>query len=302
MQPYIPKNHLPLAGIILLLVASILSGLVIGALAYFISQFIYFIVVFPLVIGAMGMIVYYRLILFAGVRQTLLLTLFGLSMGLCIAFAFYEAPYFILRNDFITNVQKEYQVDFQDASAGFDKVLIGETGSSGLLGYMKLRAREGDTYTNYFIINSMPLKGFSFTLKSTWAWIYWSIEVILFSISGALMGFQWGKKEYNFSANDWYDHMVPKQFGAASIENKAKLFAGLNGNNLDEINQLLVSEDELSHPMLELYRQHSRNKKGDILVRIKQTTRINPTKVKRITLNQWEVPPHEFEQIRQVTV
>jgi hypothetical protein len=296
MKPYIAQNHLSILGILVLVVGSIISGGLIGALAYFISNLFYLILVFPLLVGGVTALAYYLLMQLARVRFTLIQVVMGFIMGLCVALGFYGAPYIEMRNNFINDAQKNYLVDVQTASKGFDNALTKETGSSGLVGYMKLRAQEGDSYTSFVVINSLPVNESTFTIQSTWAWMYWAIELILMAIPSALSGFYGGRKPFNRSANDWYDwsDLSRKQIGSAALENKEKLGVFFQTNNLTAISELLVPEGAIPHPVLEIYEQRSKNKKGDILLTIKQTFQADATKVKRKILSQWEIPPEEY--------
>jgi hypothetical protein len=293
MKQYSAQNRVPVLGLIVLVIGSILLGIGIGALAYFISNFIYLIFVFPVVVGFIAAIAFHRLMQFVKVRHSLIGALFGLITGICVAGSFYGVPYLVIRNNFVNDAQKKYQVNAETASMGFDKLLTRETGSGGFLGYMKLRAREGDSYTNYLVVNSMPINVFSFTIKSTWAWIYWLVEVLFISFPIVWLGFDVGKRAFNQSANDWYN-VFPKQIGAVSLESKEKLLSLLQTSDLHGISELMLPEEELSHPMLEIYEQRSQNKKGDVLLSVKQTFRNKNSKIKRNIISQWEILPQEY--------
>jgi hypothetical protein len=273
---------------ILLIIGSALLGIAIGILAYFVSNLIYYIFAFSLVAGGATMISYYKLLQFAKVRHSIIAAIMGLITGLSVALAYYTTPYWTLRNEFITNAQKNYQVSAERASAAFDKILVEETGTGGFIGYMKLRAKEGDQFTNYVVENGMPIHEFSFTLKSTWAWIYWLLETAFFSIPTAWIGYDVGKRAFSESANDWYNPL-PKQICAVSLKSKDKLLALLKGNNLQEASDLAIAEEKASHPMVEIYEQRGDNKKGDILLSVKETYRDNKGKIKRNVIGQWEV-------------
>jgi hypothetical protein len=296
MKLYTTQKHLTFFGLIVLASGTIISGILLGILAYYISNLFYLLLVFPLIVGGAAVFVYNKIAEFSKIRFTLITTIMGFLMGAIVALAFYGTPYLETRNSVINNFQKKYGIDAQTASKGFDNILIKETGSSGLVGFMKLRAQEGDTYTSYFIINSVPVHESKFTLQSTAAWAYWIIEVILMAFPSTLLGFFAGRRHFNQSANNWYDWdaISPKQIGSISLENKEKLLELLKANNLLRISELLVPEGAIEHPLIEVYEQRCKNKKGDILFIIKQTARINPTKVKRSMLSQWEVPPQEY--------
>lgn len=288
MKPYLAPNRIPSFGIILLIIGSVILGIAIGVLAYFVSNLIYYIFAFSLVVGGATMIAYYKLLQFAKVRHSIIAALMGLIIGLLVALTYYATPYWILRNEFITNAQQNYHASAEKASAAFDKILIEETGTGGFVGYMKLRAKEGDHFTNYVVENGMPILEFSFTLKSTWAWLYWLLETVFFSIPTAWIGYDVGKRAFSESANDWYNPL-PKQICAIPSENKEKILTLLKGNSLQEISELAIAEEKITHPMIEIYVQRSNNKKGDILLSVKQTYRDHKEKIKRNVIAQWEV-------------
>lgn len=293
MNPYTPKNNLPVKGIFLLVPGSIILGLVLGVAAYFITRFIYLVVIIPLAIGFVGLVLYDKLLKFVKVRHIALTTLMGLMIGITTAITYYATPYFVERNNFIAEVQEMYGVSASDASHGFNEVLISETGSSGLLGYMKLRANVGDQYTNYIIINSVPIEMFRFTFRSAQAWIYWGLEMLLIALPIAWAGYNRSKNFFNLSANDWY-LPLPDQIGSIPIENKAELNSFLLENRLQDVSELMVAEGDLQHPTLEIYEQYSKNRKGDRLLIVEETTRESPTKVSRTTIARWEIPQEEY--------
>jgi len=78
------------------------------------------------------------------------------------------------------------------------------------------------------------------------------------------------------------------------IENKAELTALFQKNSSLEVSELMVSEGDIPHPTLEIYEQHSKNRKGDTLLVVKETARQGPTKVNRTTIARWEITPEEY--------
>jgi hypothetical protein len=299
MQKYQPQNHIPISGLILLAVGSVVLGVVVGALGYFISGIYYFLFIFPLALGIATAWVFSKLTQVAKVRYSIMTCFFGLTMGLLVAFAFYDVPYLYERYDFINYAQKRYQVSERGASISLDNYLIEDTGSKGLLGYMKLRAKEGDDYTNYLVFNSVPINEFMITMNSTWSWIYWMIESLFISIPAAWIGYEIGKRPFNKSTNEWYSSSH-KQIGAVSLGDKNNLLAYLIENNPHGVGDLIVSEEELTHPMIEIFRRKSEKKKGDILISIQQTHQTDKLKIKTEVLSQWEIPQQEYELIEEI--
>lgn len=293
MRPYIPQNNTPVKGMILLVIGSIILGLVIGTAAYFVTRFIYLVVIIPLVIGLIGVVLYDKLLVFVKVRHIVLTTFVGLMIGIITAVTYHAIPYFIERNNFITEVKEMYGVDAREASCGFNEVLSEETGSRGLLGYMKLRANTGDQYTNYVIVNSIAIELFSFSFRSTQAWLYWGFEMLLIALPMAWAGYNRSRNFFNHSADDWY-LPLPDQIGSVPIENKAVLTALFQENSLLNLSELMVAEGDIPHPTLEIYEQHSKNRKGDTLLVVKETARQSPTKVNRTTIARWEITPEDY--------
>jgi len=214
-------------------------------------------------------------------------------IGIIAAITYYATPYFIERNNFIAEVKDIYGVDESEASLGFNEVLFSETGSRGLLGYMKIRADVGDQYTNYIIVNSVPIEMFSFTFRSTQAWIYWGLEMLLIALPIAWAGYNRGRNYFNPSANDWYLPLAD-QIGSIPLENKSELNMFLLENRLLDVSELMVAEGDIQHPTLEIYEQYSKKRTGDRLLIIKETNRESPTKVNRTTIARWEIPLEEY--------
>jgi hypothetical protein len=280
MKLYSALNHLPISGMIVLIAGSVITGIALGVLAYFISNLLYLVFIFPVLVGFAGALVYQRLVFFTKVRHNWLTPSIGFAAGILIAAAFYASSDWWVRHDVITSFQKEYATDVLTASSALDTFLTVETGSSGFWGFMKLRAAEGDQFTNYLVINSMPVSEFRFTMKSPWVWIYWGVEALLFALPLAWIGFEAGKLDFNHSANNWYSSL-PK----------------LRTGDLLAVSELQVKEGEIPHPVLEIYEQHSKNEKGAVLLSVKQTKRVSSSKVKRITVSQYELSQTEFNQL-----
>jgi hypothetical protein len=236
---------------------------------------------------------YYKLLLFSKVRHSMITLLLGVVTGILVSLAFFGSSYLSIRNEFINDALDTYQVSEAQAATYFKQILIDETGSSGLLGYMKFRAMEGDQYSNILVVNAIAVHAFNFTLKSTWAWLYWFLEVVLFSAPAALIGYDVGKRPFSESAKDWYDSGL-KQSCAIPLESKDRLLTLLKANSLLEISELAVAEEGLRHPMIEIYAQRNNNKIGDILLTVQQTYRDKKEKIKRNMLGQWEVPEPDY--------
>ena len=296
MKPFSTRNHVTIPGLLLLGIGSVLLGLAMGALAYFISTFIYFIIVFPLVIGFIAAVGFQILIEKSKVRHALAAMGFGIVTGIFLAASFYGTPYLVLRNKVTVNYEEKYQLSPRDASVTFDQALEENTGSSGFLGYMKLRATEGDEYSHYLIVNSMPIPLFSFTLKSSGAWLYWFLETLLFLFPIAWLGLATGKHPFNAEANEWYS-TASTQIGSVRLEDKQNLLSYFLTNDLNAICQSVVPDGQIKHPMIEIHGQYTKTRKGNILITLKQTFRKDQSTVKRSIMGRWEMPQYEYREL-----
>jgi hypothetical protein len=271
---------------------SVVSGILIGAAAYLVSQLLYFVVLFSLGIGFAGMYVYYRLMRIARLNHSIVLILFGAATGLAIVFCFHYLPYLALRNAYITAAQRAYFVSPVVAGQALDKQLTKETGAAGFVGYMLLRAREGESYTNYIADGGIPLHEFSFTLKSTWAWLYWLLEALIIVLMPAWIGCDVARRPFSRGANDWYEP-VPTQLGSVGLENKEQFLRLLNSGALKEAGDLMRPEEQMRHPTIEVKEQRTKPQTDQVLLSVEQTQRVGPRRVDRTILQQWEITPSQ---------
>ncbi len=299
MKPYQNQNYISLKGSLILIAGSILAGIAVGALAFVISNFFYLLFVFAFFVGCAGALLYGKLVKLSKVHHTLITTALGVGMGLWIALGYYGIPYLVDRRDYVQSVQEEYQVDARVAEESLNYVLRERTGSGGFWGYMKLRAAEGDELTNYLIVNSLPIFEFTFTLKSTGAWIYWSVETLLFALLSVLFGRDAGKQAFNRDANDWYDP-YQKQIGSAPISESRELLSLIERNDLEGLCGLIQPEEAIPHPTLELYEQHTKNLNCGYLFTLKQTNSDHKPKIKRRVLGQWEMGFEDYQRFSEL--
>jgi len=298
MEQYQPDNKVSAFRLFTFLTGSIIIGLVIGALALVISNFIYYLFIFAVVIGFAASILINKFILKLKIHNKIAATVISAICGLSIAFAFYNIPYQFAKFSYINEVQRKYGVDYATANAGLNYSLKQDFGVGGFLGFMKYRAQEGDEYTSYIVLNSIPVHENSFTLRSTGAWLYWFAETLLFILPLAYIGYDTGRRKFCKSANDWYNTYLTQNYSVL-IENKATFLTYFKTKDLTGIKELMLPEDGTQHPMLEIYEQRSLNKKGNVLISIKETWFTKERRIKRKLLEEWEVNEGIYEQVFQ---
>jgi hypothetical protein len=91
--------------------------------------------------GILGMLVIHRVIKTSKVRNPSIVGLFAVIMGLMIYGAYQYAEYFVFRNDIIRSIEEDYQVDRASAAYGFSSIMEEETGATGLVGFLILKAK-----------------------------------------------------------------------------------------------------------------------------------------------------------------
>jgi hypothetical protein len=298
MKPYISEDLVTIRSAVFLLAGSILFGILVGVLAYFISNFLYLFFVFPAAIGILAVKFYKKLVLKSKMNHRALILVFSIVAGISVAWAFYATPYVLLRREISEVYQTRYELDAPTASRLFDAILVEETGSRGFIGYMKFQAREGSEFDQYVMFNAIPIELFSFRIASVGAWLYWIVESVLFTLPLAFTGYKFREREYCKGANDWYE-AYKTEIGMISLDKKDGLLSCIQTNGLNEIRNWILPEGEIEHPAIEVYRQYALNKKGDVLLSVIETFRESATVVKRKTMGQWEVPLGEFESFAE---
>src|SRR4051812_40196489 len=84
MQRYHASNKISPQSILTLLVVSIVVGLLVGGVVAFISRFLYLVVLFPIIMGAVGGAVIDRICYAQKVRSPLFAAFFGILVALTI--------------------------------------------------------------------------------------------------------------------------------------------------------------------------------------------------------------------------
>ncbi|WP_420640588.1 hypothetical protein [Candidatus Leptofilum sp.] len=203
MHAYKPSNKAPITGIFILLAISIFAGILLGLLTFAISKLIYLIIIFPLGLGIIGG----ALIGTVGVRRgkmrnPIIGGLFGLLIGLTIYGSFRYAQYNAFRNELRGIIRQEIEqgfiiVDPDMADDIIDQFLFEETGSSGIWGYLKLAAIEGESFGRMF-------GGQSINIGPTLTWLYWIVELGIIAGIAMSVGYSGAKEPFCETCQEWF--------------------------------------------------------------------------------------------------
>ncbi len=195
---FVPKKRVTLPAIVSLPIVAIVGGVVVGGIVAFISQWFYFIVVFSALMGGLGGTILSLIILQTHMRNVLLAIVFGLLIGLVTYGSLRYGQYLLFREQVKSNLVTQVGSSSQSQVDQFiQSSLQSEVGSGGFFGYIKLQAKEGVTITR-------GLSTTGVTFKETWAWIYWSAELLIVGGLAALMGYRTARRNYCESCQRWY--------------------------------------------------------------------------------------------------
>jgi len=197
MKRYRASGRFSFGGFIGLILVSLLGGAAIGGLAFAVSHLIYLIVLFPIVMGAIGGGLLVLVVKGGKVRSPILVFLFSILIGVVMIGTMHFLGYYIdFRNEFHNAVvENGGGISAEEEAAFLDEILEEETGDKGFIGYMKLSAQEGFTIT----------RGSSETMiQGNGAWVYWGAELIGVIIIAAVIAVGAARQPFNEEVGEWY--------------------------------------------------------------------------------------------------
>lgn len=212
MKRYRSSGRIPFGGLIGLILATIIGSLLIGGLAFAVSNLIYLIILFPLVMGALGGGLLALVVKSSKIRSPIIAALFGLLMGVAIIGTVHFLDYYITdRNEFRETVygSSAQDVPQEQVDRDMDEFLLEETGSTGFIGDLKFNASFGMTITR---------SSSEITLDETATWVYWGVELLMVALICAGLAFGAARKPFNEEAGEWY----PEPLYVGSVDWKSR--------------------------------------------------------------------------------
>jgi hypothetical protein len=296
--PYQTNHKIPILRLLIFCVILFIAAFIAGFIVYFINSMIYLMFISPLLIGVLFSIPIQKWIKFNKIHSPIFVVPFCFIAGAIMVFTLYAIPYWNEKNQFINDVQKTYQLTTSEANIAFHDILFEESGSDGLWGYMKLMAREGSTYENYFVVNQTPIKISDFSLTGFGLWLFWIVESLLLILPILWASYKQPSEPYNIHSDQWYDSH-PKQIADIYIESKDQLINTFISAQLSGIFPLLHEETTISHPKLELIEMHNLKDSKEVLLTIIETRFNDKQVIKRKALSRWEVSQTDFQVLFQ---
>ena len=163
---------------------------------------------------------------------------------------------------------------------------------------MILKARAGETYTGQVLINqAFVMEMPAFTLKSGWAWLHWLLEMGIVVTATTWSSYSASRRPFSESTQEWYGQET--MVGGVK-ESEEQFLTWLQADDFRRAGELIVSEEELSHPTLEVYAQQSGGAptdSGSVLLTLKRTFLDPKGQVKRKPVLQGEMLQNQYRDL-----
>ncbi len=250
MKRYQPTKVIRSEDIQLLTLSSVLTGLIVGGLAFAISRFVYIIIGFPIFMGALGGAAIARAIEKGKVRNPSLAIAFSALSGVIIYGTLKYGNYLAFRQNVFKEIDKEFaQVDQVTANQLTDRFLQEKTGVTGFWGYLKYSAQQG----GQIIIISHPSE--AIRLNETFTWLYWLLELGLIEGTAIAIAHSAASEPFCESCQKWYGD---KQWIGSVESNSANNFLNiLESKNFTHAGEFVDGRQipRRSVPRLDVYLQ-----------------------------------------------
>lgn len=200
MRTYRSSNKVSLIGIPLMLIAALLTGAIIGGLAFFISyQFnFYLICIFPLVMGLLGGAFMLGAARLGKVRNGFIALLFGLLAGVAIIGVYRGAEYYIayVHDGAMRQAARENR-DATDQEVLLQSIPIGlqDMNVDDFVDFNQRLARAG---------TSITYRGNNIELDENMTWVLWIVEWLLILGGCVVLTYGAAIEPFDERRNRWY--------------------------------------------------------------------------------------------------
>jgi len=238
MRNYISANEFSFNGFVILVLATILAGIVLGLLLGFVGQFFFLVGIFPALIGIAGGYVLAWVIKKFKMPNKAVAILIGTLMAVMIYGVYTYFDYIQTQNylyEALMFSDDSIPIIFEDMDKAslMTTFLYDTTGSTGFIGFWKFTADAG--------INIVPGgMGSGFSLNPFWSTLYLISEffiIVCFAVQGA-----WEQVNRSFcsSCGDWYDK--GEQLALFEMEDENKVINAIEHDRYDELKEIMPIE------------------------------------------------------------
>jgi len=263
MKPYKPSNIATVNGIQLLLLSSILGAILGGAVLGFISQFVYLIVLFPVVLGGAVGTASTIGVKLGKVRNPLIAGAVALLAGIISYGSLNYIQYLDSRQSFARDIVNINPENEQNSEKMFDEFLQQEVNNSGFIGYVQFSAKQGIQITR-------SGRSGGFKLDQTFTLVYWLIELAIIESLAVWLAVSAAQEPFCEEAQDWYGE---ENFLAnAELKDQDQLIKALNSDNYAHAATMLNFLIGLDEPRLDLAVKLSPDPNQDCYLILKKIT------------------------------
>ncbi len=185
------------------------AGLVIGGVVSAVGQFIYLVIVFPVLMGTAGGKLVERRIEAGRWTKKYLAIALGVVMGIAIYTSYHYGSYLFFRAEAAKVVAGKLVEAYGPGADAYThealaQWLVDETGFSGFIGYILLIAREG--------VSIGPLSSSSLTnIGPFFTWLYWLVECGAIVALCIIPGVKMSQRPFCAFHERWYEK--PRRLG-----------------------------------------------------------------------------------------
>ena len=200
MQKFQPSNKVPIGSFFLMLIAAIVGGVIIGGIVAVVHQFLYLILVFPLLMAIVGGGLIGLIVTRFKVRSPFVAALFGILIGAVLYGTYRYGAYYLDRQKIVGQIVDEQRVTSDAAQAGFDAVLQKDFGTTGFIGYEQVVAQNGISFNSTYTPSSTS----DLKIQGTAVYGYWALELLIIVAVAAATAAQRARKPFCEHCNAWY--------------------------------------------------------------------------------------------------
>jgi len=226
------RPKVTLKGLIILFGMTLLAGIVIGGLTSIISNFIYLILIFPVIMGLATGYVVKSVVVSERIRSPFFVIVAGLFAALVVYGSMHFFDYLQFRNALGKEIQAQVIAEYGEAApkenvqAFIDYVLVEETGLPGLVGFILLEAREGVSISS---VGPGSMSNDSGINLGAFTWLYWLVEISIIGWASIDPAYKTTRELFCEHCNEWVaqgDHIGGIQPG--TVNQAVELIKGRN--------------------------------------------------------------------------
>ena len=235
-RKYKSSGKFSFGGLILLLLATTIGGVLIGAVAAAIAQYVYLVLAFPLAMIITAAILIGKIAKAGKIRSWLLSFLAGLWMAVMMYGSYWTGEYLFLVESVYQDLQEE-DLSRLDVLELINEDLVAETDYSYVIGYFIWSTEEGLQLTS-----TSPGNDSVISLSRDQARIYWGVEALSVLLFTALAATVQSSEPFSEKCGRWYKDGDTKFAGFVSEADEKTFIQLLRDGNIQQAGQLVSAD------------------------------------------------------------